>query len=164
MATALSTPPESKRAMFITTKTWRRRQKKRRGFRRRRRDRDPIRALARHTLHQPFRRGGGTANPYALNAGEPRRIDQFGVVDQMRISIDLATGLEKHTPVAAFESADEENEVVALGKFLHPGQSIRNAAANRVVTTELCRRLYVGGEVIDECLKTSSGLVVCEKR
>ena len=71
----------------------------------------------------------------------------------MRVGIDLATGLEKHTAVAAFESADEENEVVALGKFLHPGQSIRNATANRVVTTELCRRLYVGGEVIDECLE-----------
>ena len=105
------------------------------------------------TLHQPFRGGGGAANPYALNTGEPRRIDQFGVVDQVRIGIDLATGLEKHTPVAAFESADEENEVVALGKFLHPGQSIRNAATNGVVTTELCRRLNVGGEVIDECLE-----------
>ena len=109
-------------------------------------------------FHQPFGGGGGTTDAYAAGAFEPFGLDGGRTVDQVALGVDLLTGGVEDLAVAALESADEDDDVVASSKFLNVGQSVGYLTADGIEGTELCRSLDVLGDVVDDLAESFQGL------
>ena len=96
-----------------------------------------------HFGHEPAGGGGSSTNAYALFPFEPAGIYFGNIRYEVRPGIDLQAFAEKHFPVGAFFTADEENEVVSPGKFPDIGYSVGDLPADGVERFELPVWLYL---------------------
>jgi hypothetical protein len=76
-------------------------------------DLDGITAL----FHEPFGSTGGTTDADGLDAFEPGTVDLFGTLDEVGVGIDTLALVEEYLAIAAFTTADEEDEVMACSKL-----------------------------------------------
>ena len=71
----------------------------------------PVSAL----LHEPFRRGGGTADAYRLHTLEPSGVYLLGTLYKVAVGVYLLTAREESMAVAALATTDKEDVVVVGG-------------------------------------------------
>ena len=104
-------------------------------------------------FHQTFRSGGCSADANASDVLEPFILNRVGRVGEVGARIHLAACFKKNASVGTFESADKDDGVVARGKFLDVGQSVRHLAADGVEIAEASGWLDVGGDVFHDALE-----------
>lgn len=105
-------------------------------------------------LHKPLRRGGGSADAYALGVFKPATVDVGRCFDKMGVGIDLKTFVVEHPSVARLAAADEEDDVVVAGKVANVGNTVGHLTADGVVVVEEVGTLDVLLDELDNFAKS----------
>ena len=68
-------------------------------------------------LHQPFRRGSGPTNADTPCTVKPFLAERSRRIYEISTGIDAAAGFKEDTPVAAFETAHKDDNIVASSEI-----------------------------------------------